>query len=993
MSDWVIENPYQSFIHKSRYARWLDKKNRRESWQETVDRYINFMIDELGDKYDSLDIFEEVRQAILNLEVLPSMRALMTAGPALKRDNLVAYNCSYVAIDHPRAFDEAMYILMGGVGLGFSVERKYIDKLPEVAEDFYLTDTTIIVHDSRIGWAKAFKELIGLLYTGQIPSYDTSGLRPAGERLKVMGGRSSGPEPLEELFNFSIELFINARGRRLNSIECHDLMCKIAEIVIVGGVRRSAMISFSDLGDFDLAKAKSGRWWDENPQRALANNTAIYNGRPNNAQFLREWRNLYESKSGERGIKNIDADRRHTEKFGRREYSEHTRGNPCVDGSTLIMTSEGLKRISEIDKDFYAVVNGKTYPAKKPFITGFKTLYKMTTEEGFELNLTRDHKVMTKAGWKKAIDLTPGDKIIVNDHNEIDWGRTDNFGDGYVLGHFVGDGNFSKYRDGKHSAFCKVWDIDGEDRDIADFIYKIVENKPHRSDWKGWGSQNGRPFSQINITSLVNEYNLKPDNKHDVSIFETESSEFLKGFLRGIFDADGHVEGFSNDKGLSIRICQSDYKLLQCLQRMLLSLGIYSKIRDLRPEGTSLLPDGKGGMKNFNVKRSYRLIISSRHAKSFINQIGSFHISKKDKMDKGLERLSKGFYFKENIATFKELFFEKVEDVWDTTVETVHAFDANGLYVHNCNEIKLLPNQLCNLSEIVVSEKDTKESLRRKARIATIIGTWQSTLTDFKYVRSIWKKTTEKERLLGVSMTGIFGNPLVYSVSDETKGFLSELRDLTVEINKEHSEILGIPQSVAITTVKPAGTTSQLTMTSSGIHPWHSQYYIRRVRGDNKDPLTIMLKEIGVVVEPDVMNPQHTSVFSFPIKAPDQAVFQKDISAIEHLEIWKMFRENWTEHNPSITVSVKEDEWIDVAAWVYKNFDYLSGVSFLPAADHTYQQAPYEEITKEQYDDLVEKSPKEIDWNWLSYYETEDGTTGTQELACSSGDCEIVDIK
>lgn len=632
-----IENPYQSFIHMSRYARWIEKENRRETWQETVDRYINFMQSKVGKYYEDKEIFDEVRLAILELKVLPSMRALMTSGPALERDNLAGYNCSYIAIDSPRAFDEGLYLLLAGAGLGFSVESQYVDKLPVISEEMYQTDTTIVVNDNKLGWAKSLKELVSLLYIGQIPNWDLSRVRPAGTPLKIFGGRASGPGPLEELFKFVVQKFTLAKGRRLTPVEAHDIMCKIGDVVVSGGVRRSALISFSDLGDFEMAKAKSGRWWEENPQRALANNTVAYKSTPSVAQFLREWRNLYESKSGERGIKNLEADKRHSERFGRREYSENIRGNPC-------------------------------------------------------------------------------------------------------------------------------------------------------------------------------------------------------------------------------------------------------------------------------------------------------------------------------------------------------------------GEILLHPNQVCNLTEVVVSDKDTKEDIMYKVKIATILGTWQASLTDFKYVRSSWKSVTEKERLLGVSMTGIFGNQLLYTLGEKTERFLDSLREYAVEVNRIESQVIGTDQSMAVTTVKPAGTTSQLTMTSSGIHPWHSKFYIRRVRGDNKDPMTQMLKDIGIPNEPDVTKEKDITVFSFPIAAPKNAITQDSLGAIAHLEVWKMFRNHWTEHNPSITVSVKDGEWIDVAAWVYKNFDQISGVSFLPALDHTYRQAPYEAITEDNYKDLVKSMPSTIDWSGLASYERVDSTKGTQELACSAGVCEIVDI-
>lgn len=581
--------------------------------------------------------FEEIRNAVIDHKIMPSMRALMTAGPALDRDHIAAYNCSFIAVDSPRAFDEAMYILMNGTGVGFSVEQKYMSLLPVVAEELYKTDTVIVVDDSKLGWAKSYKELIALLYQGQIPKWDLTKVRPAGARLKTFGGRASGPDPLDSLFRFTIDIFRNAAGRRIKSIEAHDLMCKIGEVVVVGGVRRSALISLSNLDDFEMAKAKSGQWWEDNGQRALANNSAVYNIKPNTAQFLREWRNLYESKSGERGIYNIESVRKHVDKFGRRDSSKVMGTNPC-------------------------------------------------------------------------------------------------------------------------------------------------------------------------------------------------------------------------------------------------------------------------------------------------------------------------------------------------------------------GEILLRPNEFCNLTEVVIEADDKIEDLAEKVRLATILGTWQSTLTNFKYIRKTWKDNCEEERLLGVSLTGIYGNKITSTNNKDLPGILDSLREESVLTNSQEADKLGINPSLSITCVKPSGTVSQLTGVSSGIHPWYSEYYLRSVRGDNKDPLTSFLKDAGIPNEPDVMKPEDTTVFYFPIKAPKNSVLTKDLSAIDHLEMWKTYRKHWTEHNPSVTINVREDEWLRVGSWVYDNFDSIGGVSFLPSSEHTYKQAPYQEITKEEYEKSLSEMPTKIDWSVLSLYETVDTTTGSQELSCTAGVCEIVDF-
>jgi ribonucleoside-diphosphate reductase alpha chain len=632
---------YQQFIFLSRYSRWLETENRRESWPETVGRYFDFFTDHLNTKhhFDVSTVRNQLEEAVLNLEVMPSMRALMTAGPALERDNIAGYNCSFLPIDRTTAFDEILYILMNGTGVGFSVERQFVSKLPEIADDFFPTDTTIVVSDSKLGWAKALKELIHLLYGGQIPKWDTSKLRPAGARLKTFGGRSSGPGPLEDLFRFAVRLFRNAAGRKLTSVECHDLVCKIAQIVVVGGVRRSALISLSNLSDDRMRNAKSGQWWEVNPQRAIANNSAAYTEKPEIGIFMEEWLALYRSKSGERGIFNRVAADKQVEKIGRREVGK-------------------------------------------------------------------------------------------------DWG------------------------------------------------------------------------------------------------------------------------------------------------------------------------------------------------------------------------------------------------------------------VNPCGEIILRPYEFCNLSEVVVRATDDLESLKRKVRLATILGTFQSTLTDFKYINRKWKQNCDEERLLGVSLTGIMDNETMNGSKGTAilEEWLTELKAETIRVNEEFAGYLGIPASAAITTVKPSGTISQLTDASSGIHTRHSPYYIRTVRADKKDPLAQMMVDMGFVFEDDVMNPNHNYVFSFPIKSPDHAIFRDSLSAIQHLEIWKTYRTFWTEHNPSITITVKEDEWFQVGAWVYDNFDHVGGVSFLPHSDHTYQQAPYQECSKEDYEALLARMPTDVDWSKLSEYETEDKTSGSQELSCVAGNCEIVDL-
>ena len=640
---------YQQFIHKSRYARWLENENRRETWEETVKRYFDFFEKHLESHKGIKSQRKELEQAVLNMEIMPSMRSLMTAGEALERDNVAGYNCAYLAVNKTRAFDECLFILMCGTGVGFSVERREVEKLPEVPDELFDTDTTIVVADSKIGWAKAYKELIQMLYAGQIAKWDMSKVRPAGERLKTFGGRSSGQEPLDNLFRFTVEIFQNARGRKLSSIECHDIMCKIAEIVVVGGVRRSALISLSNLTDERMRNAKTGQWWLDNTQRALSNNSVAYTEKPDVGIFLKEWMSLIASKSGERGIFNRVAAKKQVEKLGDR----------------------------------------------------------------------RD-----------------------------------------------------------------------------------------------------------------NNYNF----------------------------------------------------------------------------GTN-----------------------------------------------------------------------------------------------PCSEIILRDKEFCNLTEVVVRPKDDPKGLKEKVRLATILGTWQATLTNFRYLSKEWKSNCDEEALLGVSLTGIMDNEFtsgsydkkkeVQAILDQLPTLLTMLKEICIDTNKKVAKQLGIKPSAAITCVKPSGTVSQLVDAASGIHARHSPFYIRTVRGDKKDPLCQFLVEKGIPHESDVTKPEHTWVFSFPIKTSENAICRNDKTAIQQLEFWKLYQEHWCEHKPSVTITVKEEEWIEVGAWVFKNFDMISGISFLPYSDHSYKQAPYQECSENQYLQMMDTMPQDIDWNELSKYEIEDNTRGSQEYACSGDKCEIVDIK
>ena len=626
----IILDQYREYIAASRYARYQDDKGRRETWEETVGRFVDYIFTRTPAITENTKLKDELFSAIKNHELMPSMRAVMTAGKSADRDNTCVYNCSYLPIDDPKSFDEAMFILLCGTGVGFSVESKYISQLPEVPDRLFDSEHTIAVSDSKEGWAKSLRLLLANLWAGEIPKWDVSNVRPAGARLKTFGGRASGPEPLVDLFKFTVNTFKNAKGRRLNSLECHDLMCKIGEVVVVGGVRRSAMISLSDLDDERIRHAKAGPWWDTAPHRALANNSAVYSETPTVGKFMEEWLSLYNSHSGERGIFNREAAKKTVEKYGHR------------------------------DPDY--------------------------------------------------------------------------------------------------------------------------------------------------------EFGTNP-----------------------------------------------------------------------------------------------------------------------------------------------------------------------------CSEIILRPYQFCNLSECVVRHDDTRETLLRKVRLAAILGTIQSTFTKFPYLRKVWQRNTEEERLLGVSLTGIYDNPLLTTQGPELNDLLSTLREEARKANEEFAGLLGIPKSAAITCVKPSGTVSQLVDSASGIHPRHSKFYIRRVRGDKKDPLSQFLVNQGVPNEACVYKPDQTVVFSFPQKAP-AGITRADVTPISHLSLWLTYQRHWCEHKPSVTISVEEKDWPAVGAWTWENFSEISGVSYLPYSEHTYKQAPYEECTEEEYESLKAQIPK---INWEDLKENTDNVEGAQMLACVSGVCEI----
>jgi ribonucleotide reductase alpha subunit len=1031
---------YQEYIAASRYARWDYDKSRRETWPETVDRYIKFWSDRnmLPEK-DA----KRLTTAIRDLHCMPSMRCLMTAGEALARDNVAGFNCSYLSIDHPRAFDELMYILLCGTGVGYSVENQFVSKLPEVEEEFHVTDTTINVADSKVGWAKAFRELLSLLWVGQIPMWDISNVRPAGAPLRTFGGRASGPEPLVELFEFTIDLFRRAAGRKLTTLECHDLCCKIAEIVVVGGVRRSALISLSDPSDRAMAEAKSvyvvdeynlvneteEKWvyaltmkrhpavrptykvefskttdfdqfqqrqleydkkiyWSKiEPQRALANNSACYEQKPDYTFFLDEMNSLYKSYSGERGMFSREASINVAKRNERRETENILFGtNPCFSGDTLVAVADGrnavsIKDLAKENRPFPVYSAARTHCGNQygssttfshwkdevktgiAFKTGTKQLLKVTLSTGDTFRCTPEHKLA----------LPNGEYIEAKDSLGVQLHRFFTVKDKYRRINTIDDAHKNQHR--------MIWEhFNGEIPKGMVIDHVVSGSKDFVDNLQMMTKQEHDKKTSAEMKGLNNP------------VYRIEDTEAWKQNLSNAMFLynNPHFMGITNEE-----LIHNGKRLIDAGEPI--TLKNLKKLDDRTP---SSLPKNRFGGKISNLrkiclgeivyKEHKRVPIAAKNANIYPHVIDEVVVT--------------------NIVK------DGIEDVYDIKVQDNSNFyiitstfdeeanNSRGILVHNCSEIILRPYQFCNLSEVVVRKDDTLEDLKRKVADATILGTFQSTLTDFRYLRKIWKKNTEEERLLGVSLTGIMDHPILNgSLCKDISWFfgekgrgpnylaeaLEELKQVSVDTNVKWAKKLNINPSVAITCVKPSGTVSQLVNSASGIHPRFSEYYIRTVRADVKDPLAQYMRDAGFPCEPDIMK-ESNLVFSFPIKSPSSAIFANNVGALEQLKLWSIYQKHWCEHKPSITVYYKDEEFLEVFSWIWKNFDSVSGISLLPYSDHVYKQAPYQNITKEEYEEALKKMPSGIDWEEAAKYEHGiDSTTGSGELACTAGACEL----
>lgn len=991
MSKW-FKNQLGELVYLRSYARWLEDENRRETWPETVERVMAFLF---ADKPVSDEDLNSLREAMLAHEVMPSMRSLWASGDFASIDNTAIYNCSFMPIDNLKAFSELIYILMQGTGVGFSVESKFVNKLPPVAE-MTSKRAEFQVPDSAEGWADTIFFVVTHAWKGYGNIVlDYSLVRPRGSRLVTKGGRASGPEPLKQAVEFLIETITQAEGRKLTTLEVYDMCCALAEVVVVGGVRRSAMISFSDPDDESLRHAKDWKRGNFPLKRYMSNNSAYYAERPSKEVFDREWTQLAESGSGERGF-SID----NWHKYAPRPKGQ-CRSNPCVTGDTRVMTEDGLIQIKDflgdakelvIDSRFGTEANGRTSD-KGAFITGEREVFRLTTKQGYEVKLTADHRVMTSRGWVEAQDLQEGDKIHVCNNGGM-FGSEGNADLGAIAGWYAGDGTNAE---GSPRLYFYH-----DDRSLTDYfktaVERLIGDKVNIVEYE--------PAKREHFQSQALREFL-PKERTDVPEFIWRGTEECQSaYLSALFSADGCVLGNQN-KGISVRLHSTKVEHLRAVQQLLLNFGIYSKLYTGRMKaGIRMMPDGKGGMKEYSCKESAELCISRKSLVTFAERIGFMRQDKQEVLLGLLDAYKRAPYANRYIADFVSLEPLGTETVYDLTEETTHSFIANGLVVHNCHEISLRfreatdpwtgeggGGQFCNLSAAVVRPNDTLDSLKEKVRLATIIGCVQATFINFPYLRPAWREMCEEDRLIGVDLTGQCDNPALLDNIDNQLIF----NKVAVDTAREWSTKLGINMPAAVTCGKPSGNTSQMVDCASGFHPRYSDYYFRHVRVSADDPLSDLLIDQGVPMFPEVGQEERpteeitTWVARFPVKSPEGSMTRDDEDSFDQMERYLQIMKGWCRdrgHNQSATIYVKEGDWDRVGQWVWDHFDEIVGLSFLPYDGGNYKLAPYEEISQEEYEDAMQDFP-DVDFSRLALFETFDQGQGSTELACVGGACEI----
>lgn len=980
---------YYQFI--SKFAKWNEEAGRRETWGECVDRVMGFFAKHDFYKKLSEQDKKDLKEHLHKMEATPAMRVIQMAGGALERCNVGVYNCSYLTISDIRSFSELLYILMQGTGAGFSVECQYSNQLPPVRRQSGKAPKKLLIVDDTEGWCDALTAGLEAWFGGEDVEFDYSKIRPAGTRLKTKGGRASGPGPLMDLMSFARNLILARQGQSLSDIDCHDLACKIGKIVQVGGVRRASCISLSDLGSVEMRNAKAGAWWTNNLQRTMANNSAVYTKKPSTIEFMEEWLALAKSGSGERGIFNREGVNKALPKR-RKPWTFGT--NPCVPEDTWVHTSEGPKQVKDlINKPFTAVVDGSNFECPTGFVmTGVKRLYNVKLSDGSSFRATSNHKVLVvshqtrktqRTQWVEVKDLKAGDSVVRHNHRNSTFAGNGNFKEGWLLGNLLGDGNITK--DG--TANLDYW---GDD---CEYMKELAVGMVHatvggRGNLAGcMVAENKARVQSARLGALASEYGMNNLSKRITAKVESTSYDFHKGFLRGWFDADGSVQG-TIEKGLSIRLTSVCLDNLVAAQRMLARLGVISTVYTNRRDAENrTLPDGKGGHALYACQAIHELVISKDNISVYAEVIGFNDRSKASKLNKLLGQYKRSFNRERFCSKIAGIYEGGTEAVYDCTVPGPSAFDANGFYLHNCAEIILRPYQFCNLSIVVAKDNDTPETLARKVRIATIFGTMQSCLTNFRYIRKEWKENCEEERLLGVDITGQMDCPILRPGAKGRAELLEKLRGIVNKTNEEYAKKFGIPRSAADTCVKPSGDSAVMFGCSSGIHARFAKYYIRRVRERADSPIAHMLVDAGV---PWIVAPEDPSLvaFEFPCASPKGAITKDQQTALDQLNNWLDWKRHWAEHSVSATVYMEQNEWLDAGQWVHNNFDEISGISFLPRDNGTYTGTPYEEIDEVEYKKRLETFPK-VDWAKLSRYEKTDHTESAQTFACTAGSCEI----
>lgn len=987
----------QQFQYFDKYARFNYDLGRRETWIETVDRAVDYLYELAGSRLPR-ETYERIRRSILEMRSMPSMRLLAMAGPAARRNNIAIYNCSYQPVESIDSFVEALIISMAGCGVGFSVESKYVESFPRIKRQSGLAPAHMVVDDSAEGWADALRFGMERWFDGGDVTFDLSQLRAAGVALRTKGGRASGPEPLRQMLNFARSRVLARQGSFLRPLDAHDIMCAVGNAAVSGGVRRTAMISLFDYDDEEMRLAKSGDFERDNSQRWNANNSVVWpNGGLGQHEFIKQFMEMVDSGRGEPGIFNREAANRL--KPARRAEAEFGT-NPCVTADTWVQTEFGPTQVGAlVGQPFVALVDGKSWSSTGEgfWQTGVKAVYEITTEEGQVLRATADHPLRQvtyqsrktqREAWTAVADLQVGDLIRLNNHRGASWDSADHGpAVAWLLGSLVGDGTFAQHTGKSDQAIVRFWGDDAQM--MAQMAHAVVAKEiGARSDLAPVFNESNQ-FWQIGSTRFARiaaHYGIMPGNKTITPQIEATSSAFYSGFLRGLFDADGTVVG-QQAKGVSVRLSQSDIELLRAAQRMLLRLGIASQIYQNRREaGYREMPNGRGGMASYWCEAQHELVISNDNIQQFASRVGFADPQKAAKLSDlcaAYQRTPNRERFTARIASIR---YVGEEPVYDCSIPGINAFDANGLYVHNCGEINLRPWQFCNLTAAVARADDDFESLRDKVEVATIIGSIQSMATHFPGLRPMWQQNCEEERLLGVDITGQMDSPAAQDGSIK-----AQLREIATQVNLETSQALGINQSASITCVKPSGNSSQLLNCSSGLHARWAPYYVRNVRVAVHSPLFKVLRDAGVPMDPEngqTPEDANTWVIHFPVKAPETAITRNGRSAIEQCEFWLQNKLQWTDHNPSCTITYQPDEVIDLMKWVYEHREQIGGLSFLPSFDANYAQMPYVEIEKEEYERLAAAFP-EVDFSKVWRYEEEDLTTAAMELACSSGSCEI----